>query len=313
MQEQKSFPKAQQLYSEYVRRYDKDPSVPEVLLRQAYLYREMGVPVLAQSKFYAVISTCLNLKLEEMEYYQRLVLRAQAEIAETHYLQGQYESALDYFNRLLRLEDVDLERANVLYKMTQCYSKLDRLDEAIATARLLLGSFPKHYDAAETRFLLVDSLKKLSRNREAIEELDLLLSSQKAEAKSDPQQWLYWQQRAGNEIANQFYREGDYVSALHIYDVLAAVNSTPEWQVPVWYQIGLVYEHLKQPEKASETYEKVLKRLASVKEPNPSMTAVAEMAAWRKKNIDWEATARRTNKELSNNGRASTRELVSTK
>src|SRR5690606_18538862 len=40
MQEQKEYPKAQQLYSEYVRRYDKDPSVPEVLLRQAYLYRE---------------------------------------------------------------------------------------------------------------------------------------------------------------------------------------------------------------------------------------------------------------------------------
>ena len=38
MQEAKEFPKAQQLYSEYVRRYDKDPAVPEVLLRQAYLY-----------------------------------------------------------------------------------------------------------------------------------------------------------------------------------------------------------------------------------------------------------------------------------
>ena len=299
MQEQNAFPKAQQIYSEYVRRYDKDPSVPEVLLRQAYLYREMGIPVMAQSKFYAVISTCLNLKLEEMEYYQRLVLRAQAEIAETHYLQGNYDSALDYFNRLLRLENVDLERANVLYKLTQCYMKLDRLDETVATARLLLETFPKHFDAAETRFILVDALKKLSRNREAIEELDLLLSSQKAEGKSDPQQWLYWQQRAGNTIANQFYREGEYVSALHIYEVLASVNATPEWQMPVWYQIGLVYENLKQPQKASETYERVVKRLTEVKEPNASLKAVAEMAAWRKKNLDWEKTARETNKELS--------------
>ena len=311
MQEQKSFPKAQQLYSEYVRRFDKDPSVPEVLLRQAYLYREMGIPVLAQSKFYAVISTCLNLKLEEMEYYQRLVLRAQAEIAETHYLQGQYESALDYFNRLLRLEDVDLERANVLYKLAQCYSKLNRLDEAIATARLLLETFPKHFDAAETRFLLVDALKKLGKNKEAIEELDLLLSSQKAEGKTDPQQWHYWQQRAGNHIANQFYREGDYISALHIYSVLAAVDSTPEWQMPVWYQIGLVYENLRQPQKAAETYDKVVKRLAEVKEPNPSLSAVAEMAAWRKKNIDWEAAARQINKDLSSTGISAPKELVS--
>ena len=311
MQEQNAFPKAQQLYSEYVRRYDKDPSVPEVLLRQAYLYREMGVPVMAQSKFYAVISTCLNLKLEEMEYYQRLVLRAQAEIAETHYLQGNYESALDYFSRLLRLENMDLERANVLYKMTQCYAKLDRLDETVANARLLLETFPKHFDAAETRFTLVDALKKLEKNREAIEELDLLLSSQKVEGKEDPQQWLYWQQRAGNTIANQFYREGDYVSALHIYEVLAAVNSTPEWQMPVWYQIGLVYENLKQPQKAAEIYEKVAKRLSEIKEPNESLKAVAEMAAWRKKTINWESGARETNKELSSSS-GPRKELVTT-
>lgn len=301
MQEQKSFPKAQQLYSEYVRRFENDPSVPEVLLRQAYLYREMGIPVLAQSKFYAVISTCLNLKLEEMEYYQRLVLRAQAEIAETYFLQGNYESALDYYNRLLRLEDADLERANVLFKQVQCYAKLERLDETVATAKLLLETFPKHFDSPETRFTLVDALKKLGRNREAIEELDLLLSSQKAEAQSDPQQWLYWQQRAGNHIANQFYREGDYVSALHIYEVLAAVNATAEWQMPIWYQIGLVYENLKQPEKASEQYQKVIKRLAETKEPTPGLSAVAEMAAWRKKSIDWEKAAKQTNKDLSAN------------
>jgi len=301
MQEQKSFPKAQQLYSEYVRRFDKDASVPEVLLRQAYLYREMGVPVLAHSKFYAVISTCLNLKLEDMEYYQRLVLRAQAEIAETHFLQGNYESALDYYNRLLRLEDVDLERANVLFKQVQCYMNLNRLDETIAAAKLLLDTFPKHLDSPETRFTLVDALKKLGRNREAIEELDLLLSSQKAEAQSDPQQWLYWQQRAGNHIANQFYREGDYVSALHVYEVLAGVSSTPEWQMPIWYQIGLIYENMKHPEKASEMYQKVVQRLAETKQPTPGLTAVAEMAAFRKKSIDWEKTAKQTNKEFSSN------------
>ena len=57
----------------------------------------MGVPELALSKFYAVMSTCLNLKLDEMEYYQKLVLRAKAEIAETYYLQGKFEEATDYF------------------------------------------------------------------------------------------------------------------------------------------------------------------------------------------------------------------------
>lgn len=299
MQEQREFPKAQELYAEYVRRFDKDPSVPEVLLRQGYLYRDMGVPTLALSKFYAVISTCLNLKLDEMEYYQRLVLRAQAEIAETHYLQGNHADAIDYFNRLLRLESVDLERANVFYKLVHCYTKAGNFDQALATARLFLGSFPKHLDAPETRFLLVDTLKKLGRNREAIEELDLLLSSQKADSQSDPQQWLYWQQRAGNSIANQFYREGDYLSALHIYEILAAVNGTPEWQMPVWYQIGLIYENLKQPQKATEMYGKIMDREKESKGSNPNLKAIAEMAGWRKSNITWEEAARTANQRVS--------------
>ena len=299
MQEAKEFPKAQQLYSEYVRRYDKDPSVPEVLLRQAYLYREMGVPVLAMSKFYAVISTCLNLKLEETEYYQRLVLRAQAEIAETHFLQGNYEDAADYLKRLLKLESVDLERANVLYKLVQCYWKLNQWNECLATASLFLEKFPNHLDSAETRFLKVDALKKLGRTKDSIAELETLLKGQHADSAADPQQWLYWQQRAGNTVANEFYKDGDLLSALHIYQTLAEINSTPEWQLPVWYQIGLVYENLKNPPKAVEMYEKIVGREKEVKTPTPSLNAVLEMAAWRKKNISWEAAAKEATKAIT--------------
>jgi tetratricopeptide (TPR) repeat protein len=299
MQEQKEYPKAQQLYSEYVRRYDKDPSVPEVLLRQAYLYRDMGVPTLAMTKFYAVISTCLNLKLEETDYYQRLVLRAQAEIAETHFLQGNYEDAVDYLRRLLKLENVDLERANVLYKLVQCYSKLNKNDECLATASLFLEKFSNHIDAPETRYIRVEVLKKMGRNKESISELETLLKSQQAAASIDPQQWLYWQQRAGNTIANEFYKEGDLLSAVQIYNTLAEINSTPEWQLPAWYQIGIVYENLKFPEKALDMYAKIVAREKEVKEPDANLKAVLEMAAWRKRTIEWEAAAKAANKRLT--------------
>jgi tetratricopeptide (TPR) repeat protein len=299
MQEQKEFPKAQQIYSEYVRRYDKDPSVPEVLLRQAYLYREMGVPVLAMTKFYAVISTSLNLKLEEKEYYQRLVLRAQAEIAETHFLQGNYEDAIDYLNRLLKLESLDLERANVLYKLVQCYTKVNKLNEALATASLFLEKFPNHIDAPETRYFKVDILKKMGRNSEALAELDGLLKTSQAAASSDPEQWLYWQQRAGNAIANEFYKEGDLLSSMRIYNTLAEINPAPEWQLPAWYQIGLVYENLKTPQKALEMYAKIVARRDEVKAPNENLKAVLEMATWRKQTIEWEAAAKEANKRLT--------------
>jgi TolA-binding protein len=165
-QEAKEYQKAQQIFSEYVRRFPKDAAVPEVLLKQAYLYREMGVPVMALSKFYGVISTCLNLQLSEMDYYQKLVLRAQAEIAETYYLQGKYEDAVDYFNRLLKLEEGSLNRAEVIFKMVRCYAMMQKHSETIAKARFYLEKFSDYPDAPEARFLLADALKKQGQNGE---------------------------------------------------------------------------------------------------------------------------------------------------
>jgi tetratricopeptide (TPR) repeat protein len=298
MQEEKEYQKAQQVFSEYVRRYPKDPSVPDVFLKQAYLYREMGVTTLALSKFYAVISSCLNLQLGEMEYYQKLVLRAQAEIAETYYLQGKNEEAIDYFNRLLKLENNSLNRATVIFKLIRCYVGLKNYNQAIGNARQYLEKFPDAPDAPEAQFLLADSLKKQGQNGESLKVILALLESQHSKSKSDPQQWLYWQQRAGNNIANQLYREGDFVSALQIYQKLSEINSSPEWQMPVWYQIGLVYENLKQAQKASEMYEKVVAREKEVKEPSSSLKAVVDMAAWRKKYIAWEANAKLMNEQL---------------
>jgi TolA-binding protein len=302
MQELREPTKAQQLFSEYIRRFPNDASAPEVLLRQAYLYRDMGVPVLALSKFYAVISTALNLKLDRLDYYQKLVLRAQAEIAETYFLEDKYAEAADYFNRLLRLESEDLDRSEALYKLARCYSALGKDNEAVATARTYLDKYPESADAAETRFLLASGLKRLGRTDDAIREIGELLKAQHQSAKADPRQWRYWQQRAGNEIANQLYREGDFINSLQVYNLLANLDSSAEWQVPVLYQIGLTFEQLKQPDQAKATYEKVIARYheESKKAPSPALQQVSEMAAWRRQLLQWESSAQAANRELQN-------------
>ncbi len=82
----------------------------------------------------------------------------------------------------------------------------------------------------------------------------LLLQSQEENVSKNPEVWVYWQRRAGNEIANQLYKEGDYLDALQIYQSLAELDSSAAWQAPVWYQIGLVYEQLQQWQKATDTY-----------------------------------------------------------
>jgi tetratricopeptide (TPR) repeat protein len=193
-----------------------------------------------------------------------------------------------------------MDRSNVIYKLVRCQASLGKYTQAVASANLYLDKYADSIDAPETRFLLADSLKKLGRNKEAIAQMDLLLQKQSAQSKIDPQQWLYWQQRAGNDIANQLYREGDFLSSLQVYQALAALNSSAEWQIPVWYQIGLVYENLKQGQKATELYNKILARQKeqAQKEPSAALKAIAEMAAWRKQYLDWEGKARLANQQL---------------
>ncbi len=281
--------KAQQIYNEYARKFPKDPSLPEVCLRQGTLYRQMGAHNLALAKYYQVLNYSLNLKLDRLEYYQALVIKAQTEIAETYYLQGKFADSVEYFSRLLTLDSKGLDRAGCLFKLVRSLAAQQEHARAAAQGQAFLQLYPDSTEVAEVRFLLADSLKKLGRNRESMQQVLLLLQSQQKQAQKHPELWAYWQQRTGNEIANQLYKEGDYMSALEIYLGLAKISAAPAWQLPVWYQIGLVYEHLKQPQKADEMYDQILKRQVEVRTDagTPGLIALLDMALWRRNYLKW--------------------------
>lgn len=121
------------------------------------------------------------------------------------------------------------------------------------------------------------------------------MKSQQASVADNPTNWVYWQLRAGNEIGNRLYLEGDYFSALEIYSTLAALNPTPEWQLPAWYQVGLVYERLQQPTKAAETYSRILARAKELAPgTGPGIRTVVDMARWRSSFLGWQTQAERT-------------------
>ena len=115
------------------------------------------------------------------------------------------------------------------------------------------------------------------------------------------QNWRYWRQKTGNQIANQLYQEGDYVNALQIYTSLATFSKAPDWQLPALYQVGLVYERLNQPQKALETYEQILHRPAGTSTNNysPGLMALLDMARWRKGFVGWEQKADNSNRKLN--------------
>ncbi len=299
--------RAQQIFAQYLSLYPDDPSTPEVLLRQGILYRQMGVTPLAISKFYAVMSTALKLKLDKMDYYRKLVLQAQVEIADTYYLEGKYEQSCDYFSRLLKNGAEELDKGQIQFKLIRSLSSLTNHAETVAKAQVFLETYPQSSDIPEVRFELASALKKLGRNQEAMKQVLLLLQSQHENSENDPQGWAYWQRRAGNEIANQLYKEGDYLNALEIYLNLSDLDKSPAWQLPVWYQTGLVYEQLQQWEKANGSYQKIIDRRKEMtdKDSSPGLLSVFDMAGWRKDYIAWMQKAKVSNQAFQRD--ASTR------
>ncbi|HLH53408.1 MAG TPA: tetratricopeptide repeat protein [Verrucomicrobiae bacterium] len=285
-------PRAQQIYAQYLSRWPGDMLVPEILLRQGQIFRDMGLNNLALAKFYSVMTSSLVLKNDKLEYYQRLVLSAQTEIAETHFKEGKYAEAADFFSRLLKQANPALDRINAQYRLICCLSALERNDETVANGQEFLTLYPDATVQPEVRFHLTLALKRMGRNGEALQQVLSLLKEQKERTKEHPELWAYWQQQAGNEIGNQLYREGDYVRALSVYLALAQLDPQPAWQMPVSYQIGLTYEHLAQPVKALENYQAILKHESELSTNAPPGTkALLEMARWRADFVQWQAKA----------------------
>ncbi|MGO8698640.1 MAG: tetratricopeptide repeat protein [Limisphaerales bacterium] len=299
-QDSHDYVKAQQVYAQFRSRFPDDPSVPEILLREGLLYRQMGVNTLAISKFYAVMSTSLKLKLDNINYYKALVLQAQMEIAETYYLQGQFDQASEFFNRILKSDTPKMDREPIEYKLIRSLAYLTNNDETISHAQRFLEEYPVCTDVAEVRFLLASAYKGVGRNQDAMKQVLMLMQSEAQNASKAPEVWVYWQRKAGNQIANQLYKEGDYVNALQVYQCLADLDKSLSWQAPIWYQIGLVYEQLQQWQKATDVYTQLMERKKDLTGTNsaPSLASLCEMAQWRKDYIGWSAQARTANHEF---------------
>lgn len=310
-QDQNNLSRAQQVYAQFINRWPNDLRVPEVLLRQGEVFRQMGLNNMALTKFYAVMTSALVLKNDQFDYYASLVLRAQTEIAETHYQLGKYGEAIDFLTRLLKQDTGTLNKSHILYKLNRCQLAMNRYDEAIASGQDYLLRYVNGPERPEVQFNLATALKQLGRDNEALQQVLALLSEQRANANSRPEVWAYWQQRTGNVIANQLYREGDYPKALDIYTSLAQLDPTPQWQLPVQYQIGMTYERLMQPQKATEAYASILKRERELSTNTPpSLKAVFDMARWRANFIQWQEKAEAMNRELRASAPASPAESL---
>ena len=299
-QDEDDLPRAQQICAQYLDRWPEDARVPEVLLEQGRIFRQMGLHDLALTKFYAVMTAALTLKSDQLDYYEHLVVQAQIEIADTHFSLGKYADAAEFYSRLFKQDNPEIDKPQILYRLVCCYSSTTNYDEAVAGAQDYLAHYPDAPEEPEVRFYLATALKELGRDNESLQQVLTLLQEQQTRDAGHPELWAYWQQRAGNLIANQFYREGDYLRALDIYNSLAQLDTSPQWQLPVWYQIGMTYEHLMQPQKAVEIYNRIASREAELgTNATPDLSSIADMARWRVGFIQWQENAETANHQLA--------------
>lgn len=285
-------PRAESILAQFLERWPGDVQTPNILLRQGQVFRSMGLNTLALGKFYSVMTVALSLKDDQLAYYQRLVLQAQIEIAETHYLMGQFDEAADFYSRLLKHTDPDLNRPLAQFRLVRSLAAANHPQEAIGAAQDFLARYPDDPEEPEVRYYLAEALKADGQNSEALRQVLFFLREEKTKTADEPAVWAYWQQRVGNEIGNELYKEGDYVKALEVYLNLASLDSSPTWQIPVKYQIGITYENLMQPAKAVATYNDILSHEAEVgTNASPGLKAVFDMSRWRVDFLTWQQKA----------------------
>ena len=328
------------------------PTIPETHFRLGKIYRKLGAHQMASNKFYdAMNSTMVLAEVPsdniDKDYSSRqtrhdaVAKQAMIEIAATFLDAEDYDGAIKFYGRIIRVEGMDKsDQAEVLFKHAlshyrrarenikieeqmsanslQSQSKLENLPKADFTQvkldlRGFSQSFPGSQYVPEAHYVLALTYDKLDERKMAIVELLALLQSApfrpekiEQEARSKPVKdldynelarmkglWIYWKKKTGNYLANKFFEEGDYHSSLRVYEAMREIDMSPDWRVPVLYQIALCQEKLGLYIQAVETYQEVRDEVnqgsataAKRVVENKYLKYVFGMAKWRREQLE---------------------------
>ena len=291
LRKKSEFTKAAAVYEKILKDYPLDEDAPDIYLELGRTQRALGAYRTAISRFYSVINSTLKLPESGAERYRQLAKTAQFEIAETHFQAGEYQEASRFYSRLRLLDLATADRARAHFKSAYALFLAEDYSNAVGSLRDYLDQHPEDENVPEARYLLAVSYRRLHRPLEALVEALELLRTEKALTAKDPRLWTYWQRKTGNQIANEFYEQGDSANALTIYLTLSELSPEPAWRLPIVYQIGLCYERLGEATEAITSYQSILDNVRGPKgdgSARPELADLARMAAWRLDQITWQ-------------------------
>lgn len=285
------FPKAAAIFERLATEFPDSRRLPEVYMELGEIYRKMGAQELAISRYYKVLNSSLNVSFDQLEKYRQVSLNAKLAIAETHKEREEYQESYRLYEALFRLELKPVERLRVHYRMCYLLYELANYQRAVSHLKHFLEEYPESPHNPELRYLLAKSYEQLNRKPEALREVVAILQAQTNREAGYIDDGDYWKRRTGNELANEFYENGDFRSALTIYQALARYSPDPAWRWPAIHQIGLCFERLGLPEKAKLAYQEIMDpEDGQVADMNlgESLRSLREMADWRLEHLNWE-------------------------
>lgn len=276
-------------YETYLDKFSDDGNAPQVYLELGRTLRALGAYRLAMARFYSVINSTLRLSEEGVDRYRIIAKTAQYEIAQTYFEEGEYVEASRYFSRIQLLDLAPADRERAQFKAADALVLAKRYPDAEKALRAYLDEHPKGRDAAEAQYLLATVLRKLGRNQEAFDTVLALLRTESTKQDTDPTRWAYWKQRTGNRLANEFFEDGRYWSALVIYQALVKISRRePSWRWAALYQVGLCYERLGRNDLAAADYQHVVKGCAQAdQKAHDDLGDIQSMASWRLSHLKW--------------------------
>ncbi len=281
------------LYEAYILENPNSPDLPLTLLELGRMYAQVGAYDAALSRFYSVLDLAVNQEGAGLTPGREIAFSAQYEIARTQLALGRYAQAARLFLGMRRLPLIDGDRASIHLSGAQALNLAGDKPGAVEEYQALLQSFSDSPLASEARFELAIVYAELGRRDDAVREVLALFERQKNSGSSD-ETWLYWQRRAGNQLANMFYSAGNLSEAAELYGKLLQLSGDARWRWPLLYQVGLVAEQMKDFAKAKISYTELA--AAKAEGVSADVAELPKLAQWRLEHLKW---AERMDTELN--------------
>lgn len=246
------------LYEKYVEAFPKEQDVPRIHLTLGYYYLNYQAFDRALSHYYRVLNGTFNVDQSHLEEYESYVIWAQLGIAQVYLDQKKYEDAFDFFSKI-HFKNADATiLADILHKRALCAYCSEHIDEAAKLLEKYCDLPVNTAEMPEAYYYLIHAYKKLEEKDKVLDTIFTLLRVGQKKRIEEADHWQIWdkyQKLSASEIAQDFYREGNLIEALKLYQALVDMNKSPDWQWPILCQIGLCYERLGLSIKSKAAYE----------------------------------------------------------